>query len=50
MSFRKLHFDDENKQFVALYTNIKGEMFEKRCKRQTADKHTRGNNKILAFC
>ena len=38
MSSRKLNFDDENKQFVALYTNIKGEIIEKRFKRQTADK------------
>ena len=38
MSSRKLNFDDENKQFIALYTNIKGEIIEKRFKRQTADK------------
>ena len=38
MSSRKLNYDDENKQFVALYTNIKGEIIEKRFKRQTADK------------
>ena len=38
MSSRKLIFDDENKQYVALYTNIKGEVIEKRFKRQTADK------------
>ena len=38
MSSRKLNFDDETKQFVALYTNIQGEMIEKRFKRQTADK------------
>ena len=38
MSSRKLNFDDENKEFIALYTNIKGEIIEKRFKRQTADK------------
>ena len=38
MSSRKLNFDDKNKQFIALYTNIKGEIIEKRFKRQTADK------------
>jgi len=38
MSSRKLNFDDENKQFIALYTNIKGEIIEKRFSRQTADK------------
>ena len=34
MSSRKLNFDDENKQFIALYTNIKGEIIEKRFKRR----------------
>ena len=29
MSSRKLNFDDETKQFIALYTNIKGEVIEK---------------------
>ena len=38
MSSRKLNFDDENKQLISLYTNIKGEIIEKRFKRQTADK------------
>ena len=30
MSSRKLNFDDETKQFIAIYTNIKGEVIEKR--------------------
>ena len=30
MSSRKLNFDEETKQFIALYTNIKGEVIEKR--------------------
>ena len=29
MSSRKLNFDEETKQFVALYTNIEGEEIEK---------------------
>ena len=29
MTSRKLNFDEENKQFIALYTNIKGEEIEK---------------------
>ncbi len=38
MSSRKLNFDEETKQFVALYTNIKGEEIEKVFNKQTADK------------
>jgi len=30
MTSRKLNFDEETKQFIALYTNIKGEIIEKR--------------------
>ena len=30
MTSRKLNFDEETKQFIALYTNIKGEVIEKR--------------------
>ena len=29
MTSRKLNFDEETKQFIALYTNIKGEEIEK---------------------
>jgi len=38
MTSRKLNFDEETKQFVALYTNIKGEEIEKIFTRQPADK------------
>jgi len=38
MSSRKLNFDEETKQFIALYTNIKGEEIEKIFTRQPADK------------
>ena len=38
MTSRKLNFDEENKQFIALYTNIKGEEIEKIFTRQPADK------------
>jgi hypothetical protein len=38
MSSRKLNFDEDTKQFVALYTNIKGEEIEKIFTRQPADK------------
>ena len=38
MTSRKLNFDEETKQFVALYTNIKGEVIEKIFTRQQADK------------
>ncbi len=38
MSSRKLNFDDENKQFIALYTNMKGEEIEKIFTKQPADK------------
>ena len=38
MSSRKLNFDEENKQFIAIYTNIKGEEIEKIFSRQPADK------------
>ena len=38
MSSRKLNFDEESKQFIALYTNIKGEEIEKIFTRQPADK------------
>ena len=37
MTSRKLNFDEETKQFVALYTNIKGEEVEKRFPQQQAD-------------
>ena len=30
MSSRKLNFDEDTKQFIALYMNIKGEVIEKR--------------------
>ena len=30
MSSRKLNFDEETKQFIAIYTNIQGEVIEKR--------------------
>ena len=30
MSSRKLNFDDETKQFIAICTNIKGKVIEKR--------------------
>ena len=30
MSSRKLNFDEETKQFIAIYTNINGEVIEKR--------------------
>ena len=29
MTSRKLNFDEETKQFIAIYTNIKGEEIEK---------------------
>ena len=29
MTSRKLNFDEESKQFIALYTNMKGEEIEK---------------------
>ena len=35
MTSRKLNFDEENKQFIALYTNIKGEEIEKIFTRRT---------------
>ena len=38
MASRKLNFDEETKQFIALYSNIKGEEFEKIFTRQPADK------------
>ena len=38
MTSRKLNFDEETKQFVALYTNIEGEEIEKIFTRQPADK------------
>ena len=38
MTSRKLNFDEENKQFIALYTNIKGEEIEKVFNKQPADK------------
>ena len=38
MTSRKLNFDEENKQFIAIYTNIKGEEIEKIFTRQPADK------------
>jgi hypothetical protein len=38
MSSRKLNFDEESKQFIALYTNIQGEEIEKRFPQQQADK------------
>ena len=38
MSSRQLNFDEETKQFVALYTNIAGEEIEKRFPQQQADK------------
>jgi hypothetical protein len=38
MTSRKLNFDEETKQFIALYTNIKGEEIEKIFTRQQADK------------
>ena len=38
MTSRKLNFDEETKQFVAIYTNIKGEEIEKRFTKQPADK------------
>ena len=38
MSSRKLIFDEETKQCIALYTNIKGEEIEKIFTRQPADK------------
>ena len=38
MTSRKLNFDEETKQFIAIYTNIKGEEIEKIFTRQTADK------------
>ncbi len=38
MTSRKLNFDEENKQFIAIYTNIKGEEIEKIFTKQTADK------------
>ncbi len=37
MSSRKLNFDEETKQFVALYTNIQGKEIEKRFPQQQAD-------------
>jgi hypothetical protein len=38
MTSRKLNFDEETKQFVAVYTNIAGEEIEKRFPQQQADK------------
>ena len=38
MSSRKLNFDEETKQFIALYTNIQGEEIEKRFPQQQSDK------------
>ena len=38
MTSRKLNFDEETKQFIAIYTNIKGEEIEKIFTRQQADK------------
>ena len=38
MTSRKLNFDEETKQFIALYTNIKGEEIENRFTKQPADK------------
>ncbi len=38
MSSRKLNFDEENKQFIAIYTNIIGEEIEKIFIKQPADK------------
>ena len=38
MTSRKLNFDEETKQFVALYTNIAGEEIEKRFPQQQADR------------
>ena len=38
MTSRKLNFDEEKKQFIAIYTNIKGEEIEKIFTRQPADK------------
>ena len=38
MTSRKLNFDEETKQFIAIYTNIKGEEIEKIFTRQPADK------------
>ena len=35
---KRLNFDEETKQFVALYTNIEGEEIEKRFPQQQADK------------
>ena len=38
MSSRKLNFEEETKQFIALYTNIKGEEIEKKLTNQPDDK------------
>ena len=38
MTSRKLNFDEETKQFVAVYTNIAGEEIEKRFPQPQADK------------
>ena len=38
MTSRKLNFDEENKQFIALYTNIQEEEIEKIFTKQPADK------------
>ena len=38
MTSRKLNFDEETKQFIAVYTNIQGEEIEKRFPQQQADK------------
>ena len=35
MTSRKLNFDEETKQFIAIYTNIKGEEIEKVFTRRT---------------